>query len=92
MKPKPIDFVSYQRLRNFTYNQMCHYLDIITEKIVDDTRRQVCDEALELAKKQIIGDADETYILDEDEARRRLMSVKGISRRLADECLRALEV
>lgn len=91
MKSKLIDFVSYQRLKGFTYNQMCRYMEIIQDKIVEDARRQICEEAMELAKKEILGDADESYILDEDEARRRLMSVKGISRRLADECLRALE-
>lgn len=91
MKSKLIDFVSYQRLKGFTYNQMCRYMEIIQDKIVEDARRQIAEEALELAKKEIFGDADESYILDEDEARRRLMSVKGISRRLADECLRALE-
>ena len=91
MKPKLIDFVSYQRLTKFSYNEMCRYLEVIQEKIVEDARRQISEEALELAKQQILGDADESYILDEDEARRRLMSVKGISRRMADECLRALE-
>ena len=91
MKGKLIDFASYKKLQKFSFNQMCQYLDIVQAKIVEDARRQIAEEALELAKKEIFGDADESYILDEDEARRRLMSVKGISRRLADECLRALE-
>lgn len=87
---KPISFSDYKKLIRFSYNDMCRYLDLINQSICAEAERQIAEQAVEIATKSLLGDADVAYIMDPEEFRKRAMSVRGISGRLADLILEAL--
>lgn len=91
MRYKLLEFSDYKKLMKFSYNQMCDFLRISQERTIEEVKKDFAKLAAEEARKQLLGDADEYYILDEDEVRKRVTSIRGISDRLATEIIKVLE-
>lgn len=90
-KRMPIDRIEYNIIRTCSYEDMCTSLNKYHDRVIKSAEEQISEEALRVATHNLLGDADAVHILDEDEVITRLVKVRGISRRLAEECLKALE-
>lgn len=86
MKTKSLTFQQYQEVMKLSHNQFCRYMDSMME-IASQRAIEVAEENI---REQILHGADEAYVMDVDELYKRIISVRGVTAKMAGEIVAAI--
>ena len=69
-----------------SHNQFCRYMDSMME-IASKRAIEIAEENI---RDQILNGADEAYVMDVDELYKRIVSVHGVTAKMANEIVAAI--